>query len=171
MRLLTFFFFAITIVSIFINYSTNQRYWWSVVVGAVFLYALWIIGLAARDIGYLHRIFSGTIGGILLVVLIDVIFGFLKWSVNFVLPGTMLLIDLVLIILMIVNKRNWQSYMLCQILMIVFGILGLILIYTGVVSHPLVTEIAFLTALIAFLGSLILGGHTARVEMRRRFHI
>ena len=83
----------------------------------------------------------------------------------------MLLLDLVFFVLMCANSRNWQGYMLYQIFMIVLGLIPIGLIESGIVTHPLMSEIAFLSAIIVFLGTLIIGGHNAREELKRRFHI
>ena len=173
LRLLLFLWILTSAITGYINYQTleiNPRPWSIVVVLSTF-YPLYLIFMIARDKGYLHRIFTGFIGANIIVVLIDVVTGFRGWSVNFLIPGTLLLIDLVLIILMMVNHRNWQSYMIYQLLIIFIGIVPLILIKTGVVTRPILSEVAFMSAVLVFLGTLIIGGQEAIAELKRRFHV
>jgi hypothetical protein len=61
--------------------------------------------------------------------------------------------------------------MASQLIMIIIGLIPVVLINIGIVKNPIVSEIAFLSSLIVFLGTLILGGRTAREELKRRFHI
>ncbi len=171
LSIITFLVVSISIISVYINYTTSQQIWWSLIVVGSLLYVLWILSLSAREAGYLHRIFVTVLGAVLLVALIDWVTGFHRWSINFVLPGAMLLVDVIFIVLMIVNHKNWQGYMLFQLLMILVAFIPLGFIHYHVVTHPLVSEIAILSAIIVFLGTLILGGTTARTEMKRRFHI
>lgn len=170
-RVLAFLAVAVSAVSIFINYTSGSYLSWSLIVVGSLLYALWILSLSVREAGYIHQIFVMVIGAVALVCLIDFVTGYHRWSVNYVLPGSMLLVDLTFIILMIVNRRNWQGYMLYQILMILIAIIPIVLIKTGVVTKPLVSEIAVLSAILVFLGTLILGGGVARTELKRRFHV
>ena len=107
----------------------------------------------------------------LLIILIDTFLGFSGWSVSYVLPAAIILLDLALAILMLINRRNWQSYLILQVAMVLVGIVPLVLIRIGIVTRPLVSDIAFLVTVFMFLGSMILGGRTARIEMKRRFHI
>ena len=72
---------------------------------------------------------------------------------------------------MIVNRRNWQSYMMWQIFMILCSIVPVILIFTGIVTGRLFALIAFAFSLFLFLGTLIIGDRRARVELKRRFHV
>ena len=79
--------------------------------------------------------------------------------------------DVGIIICMIVNRRNWQSYMMWQIFMILCSIVPVILIFTGIVTAQLFALIAFAFSLFLFLGTLIIGDRRARVELKRRFHV
>ena len=162
---------ATFILNFFLNSILKFDLNWLYIFSASLLYAVVGLRQIATEAGYIKTIFYYMIGAVILVVFIDAVTGFYRWSVNFVLPGAMLVMDLVFIILMCVNNRNWQGYMLYQIFMIVLGFIPIVLIENGVVTHPLVSEIAFLSAVIVFLGTLIIGGHNAREELKRRFHI
>lgn len=172
LRLFLFLAIVATGASVVINYSQKTDIWWCVIVGAASFYGWWMLYIISKDdAGYRARIFTGIIGAVILIVLIDAVLGFHGWSVDYVFPGAIILVDLGLILLMLINRRNWQSYMILQIAMILMGIVPLILMYTGIVTRLLVSEISFGVSIVLFLGSVILGGRTARNEMKRRFHI
>lgn len=171
LRILLFAAVVVTIVCGFINYQVNPDFPWSVIPAATIWYVAFVFLLFIRVEGYMRRVFAGVFVGFSIILLIDIVFGFHRWSVNYVLPGSVFLIDLMLLVLMIINRRNWQSYMIFQILMILVGIVTLILVKAGVVTYPIVSEAAFLSAVIVFVGTLILGGASAIQELHRRFHL
>ena len=141
------------------------------IVTAGLIYASLAMEIVLRDVNYLKKVFLFTFNAVILVLIIDFYTGFHRWSVNFVLPGALCAIDIGLIILMIINSRNWQGYMMSQLLVIILGIIPLILIKLGIVTFPLVSETAFIASLLVFIGTLLIGGRTAREELKRRFHI
>ena len=155
-----------------INYYTYDGVLWSVIVGISGFYALFMVYLMTyTNVGYLGRIFGAVVIGVILVVYIDVVNGFRGWSVDYVLPGGLFLIDLALIIIRIINRKNWQSYMYVQFLVVLLGIIPLILIKMGIVGHPIMSVAAFFTSVLLFISTLIIGGRAARAELTRRFHI
>ena len=171
-RLLIFLWVAFTGLGVFFNYQYTPDFYWSAILSAGLLYAVIVVDVMLnRDAGYLKKIFSTVVGGVFMVILIDYVLGFNRWSLNFVLPGAIFLVNIALIVLMIVNNRNFQSYMILEILMILIGIIPVIFVCNGIVKYPLISEMAFASSVILFLGTLILGGRTARTEMRRRFHV
>ena len=112
-----------------------------------------------------------TLLGVAVVVLIDFLTGFSGWSVNYVLPSAFILIDVTVIILMIVNSRNWQSYIPMQLLIIVLSIIPFILMHFGISSDSIICLIALCVAVFVFVGSVIVGGRRAMDELYRRFHV
>ena len=102
---------------------------------------------------------------------IDWIIGYRGWSVNFVVPSAILLIDLAIVILMIVNTRNWQSYILMQMLTVILSGIILVLWKIGVIQYPVVTIVAAVVSVVMFVGTLIFGDRRAKNELKRRFHM
>ena len=79
--------------------------------------------------------------------------------------------DAGILILMCINRRNWQSYMMWQIFMILCSVVPLVLYAVGIVTAPLFALLAFAFSAALFLGTLIIGDRRARTELRRRFHV
>lgn len=145
---------------------------WSGIVAAALLYVIWLFYIFFKDnAGYRVRIASGVLGAVLLIIAIDYFLGFTGWSVSYVLPSGIILLDVALAILMIVNRRNWQSYLILEIALIFVCILPLVMMRVGVVHHSVISDVALMITALMFVGSMILGGHTARTEMKRRFHM
>ncbi len=67
--------------------------------------------------------------------------------------------------------RNWQSYLLFQIFMILCSGVCVILSLTGVIRRPIMSYAAFGLSCAMFLAAFIIGGRRARNELKRRFHV
>ncbi len=132
---------------------------------AIFRYA--VIGKS----GHQAKIIVVTILFVLIQIALDYSIGYHGWSLNYVFPAAILAIDTGILILMFVNKRNWQSYIMLEILMVLLSAAGLLFFLLELVTDPIVITIAFDVSLVLLLGTLILGGRRARTELRRRFHI
>ncbi|MDD6482283.1 MAG: DUF6320 domain-containing protein [Lachnospiraceae bacterium] len=155
-----------------INYNANPKFLWSLVVGLILLYANVVVRMAiVGKSGYMFKTLSLVILAIVVLLGIDYLTGYRGWSLNYVFPGGILVIDLALFILMLVNRRNWQSYMMPQIFSILLSLIPVILRMAGVIGFPYLVWIAFAVSVFLFLGTLILGDQRARTELKRRFHV
>ena len=112
-----------------------------------------------------------TLIAILILIAIDFVSGYRGWSVRYVFPAAIILVDAGILILMCVNRRNWQSYIMWQIFMILCSFVPIILYLTGIIYVPYLALAALGTSVFLFLGTLIIGDRRARVELKRRFHI
>ena len=93
------------------------------------------------------------------------------WSINYVVPSVILLADGVIALLMLINLRNWQSYIMFQIGLLFASTLPLLLWYLGIITHPLLSLITLIITGFFLLASFIIGFRRASVELKRRFHI
>ncbi len=159
-------------ILVHINATLTPQIWWSAIVGGAFL--LIYIGLKLLieyEYTYRSRIFLLTIAGTAYLVLIDYVVGFYGWSLEFCLPSFILAIDVVIAFLMIFNRRNWQSYMTWQLVMLGWSFLNMLLIY---IVHGHIYFMVYIAGAITFfffLGTFIIGGKRSAAEMKRRFHI
>lgn len=171
-RLFLFLAIVLAVAVVAINIMTDSQIWWSAIVVAIEIYGMWMLYLFAKDhSGYRTRILNGIFGAVILIVLIDEVMGYDGWSVNYVFPAAMLLTDFALLLLMLINRRNWQSYLIFQIAMVLVGLVAILFIFIGWITAPILSVIAFIISVLIFLGSVILGGRTAKNELKRRFHI
>lgn len=169
-----FLFLSIMFETIFlvISYWLDTGYVWSIVAGLVLVYANVVFRLAiVGRSGYQFKICSLVFTAIAILIAIDYVTGYKGWSINFVLPSGILLIDLGILILMIINHRNWQSYLMLQILTILLALIPTVLLILQIVTFSYITVIALGASVFIFLGTLILGDQRARTELKRRFHV
>lgn len=121
--------------------------------------------------GYLAKTVVLTIIAVIMLVAIDFSVGYNGWSVNYAFPAGILLIDVGTLVLMAANNKNWQSYLMLQIFMVLCSIVAIILNLVHIVTNPIVSIVALNVSIILLLGTIIIGGRRARVELKRRFHI
>ncbi len=121
--------------------------------------------------GYIAKTMVLTSLALALLVAADFVVGYNGWSVNYVLPSGILLIDAGVVFMMVINRKNWQSYMMLELFMVLCGGVMLVLYLFGIVTSPVMSSVAFNVSVILFLGTVIIGGRRARVELKRRFHI
>lgn len=171
-RLILFISIVAIVACVAINYITGQSTKWSFIVATSFLYALIILYMFVREnAGYRVRVFSICAAGLLHVMVIDYILGAKRWSVNYVFPSLIIFLVIAVIILMIVNHRNWQSYILILFLLVLISSISLVLYKLNIVTNPHMSLIAFCFSLTVTIGTLILGGPRVKNELYRRFHI
>ena len=157
---------------IYLNVLSDSEMFWSAIPGLAMLYGYLVLRYAILGkSGYKGKIIVLTLIAILMVVAIDFVVGYRGWSVNYALPSAILLVDAGILILMCINRRNWQSYMMWQIFMILCSVVPLVLYVVGIVTAPLLAVLAFAFSAALFLGTLIIGDRRARTELRRRFHV
>lgn len=171
-KIYTFAAIIIEAVLIIVNVRTFRNLWWSAISGIAILYLYVTLRFSIqKNKGYRRTIMIQVIGATLLSIAIDFIVGYRGWSVNFVVPSAILLLDLAIFILMMVNKSYWQSYILMQMFTTILGIMVLIFWHQGLIWHPVVSIVAAFVSASLLLGTLIFGDRKAINEIKRRFHM
>ncbi len=160
------------VILFMINRKISASVRWDLLAGAgfVYLYLTWKISFLGHN-GYLRKVLVQTFGGLAMVIFADGVLGFFGWSLTYVMPGVFVLMDFAMLILMIVNSRNWQSYLSVQILLIVCSLISLGLCRTRFVRAWYPAAGCLCIVLLIFLGTVIIGGRRSMAELRRRFHI
>lgn len=155
-----------------VDYMTDQGINWSFIVLLVVIYANVTLRLAivGRN-GYIFKIVSTFVFTVLFLEGIDLLTGASGWALTFVFPSAILAMVIATIILMIVNIRNWQSYMMMQLFLVLMSVIAMILVAVKVIWFPYLAMGAMGASLFLFLGTLIIGDKRARTELKRRFHI
>lgn len=145
---------------------------WDILVGGCLLYVFltFQVSFLGRR-GYRFKMFMQTVFALLLVILIDIILGFYGWSLNYVLPAVFVLFDVAVLILMLVNSRNWQSYLPAQILIVFMSLVGVMLYAFHIINVWIPAVVGFVIVCIIFLGTILVGGQRSVQELRRRFHL
>lgn len=155
-----------------INYFFKTQVWWSVIVILALFYGNLVLRYAILGrSGYRAKIFLMVIVAVIILCLIDYLTGYQGWALSYVYPSILIGVDVSLLIIMIVNRRNWQSYIMMQILVLLASFASFLFVGLGFSHSKLMALIASVFAFFALLGTMILGDKRARNEVKRRFHI
>lgn len=159
-------------ILILINYLTYKGVKWSLICGAALVYLCFTVCYSfQRNTGHKSKMFAQMIGAIILVILIDCALGYTGWSLNYVTPIAIMLFDVTILVAMIINSNNWQSYILLQVAMLIVSVFFSILAAVNVVTWPLLTIIATIISAIILIATVVFGDKTAVTELSRRFRI
>ena len=164
---------VVWVILFIIDYTTDPEFLWSFTVSLVIIYAnvllrLTILGKSS----YMAKIIWTIIIGMAFLIEADFLTGNHGWGVNFAVPTAVLLWDIALIILMLfVNRRNWQSYIIDQLTALLACGVMLILMWLDVITFPYYAFGVQVFTLLMFIGTMIIGDRKAREELKRRFHL
>ncbi len=172
-RIFLFLSILLEVFLVYLNWKYFQGIFWSIISGAGFAYLYFIARFAVLNdnAGYRSKFLGLTFFGIVYVILIDCVIGYHGWSVNFVLPGGLFFVDASILVVMFLNRRNWQSYIMLELFMILLSLIPVLLIFLGIVTETFISGLAFAASVLLFLGTLIIGDRRARSELGRRFHV
>jgi len=145
---------------------------WTIVIGLILLYVNITIYMSITGrIGYMSKTLVLTVVGVLILIGIDYFTGYNRWSLDYTLPSAILFLNLGCLVLMITNRRNWQSYLTVQLFNILWSGILVVLLKLDIIRQPLLVMIAAVVSVLVFLGTVIFGGKRAVEELKRRFFI
>lgn len=171
-RIFTFISIILALGLITINIATYSGGWWSLIcVGAIVYFWITVRYSIQNNTNYAAKILVQTIGGMGLCLLIDIVNGYQGWSINYVIPAIILVAYLAIMILMIVNFMNWQSYILFQFTLVIFSMILMGLYLLHIITKPILSYVTVGITLVIFIGTIVFGDKKAKTELIRRFHI
>ncbi|MBR5229063.1 MAG: hypothetical protein IKV96_04430, partial [Firmicutes bacterium] len=109
--------------------------------------------------------------GVLFTILIDLMTGFHRWSVNYVIPAGILVADIVMVVSMVVNRRNRQSYVVPMLTIILISLIPELLWWFGIITKPMLCWIAMFITICVGFATMLINEYRSFNELRRRFHI
>lgn len=160
------------LITIDLNQDKSSRIWWSIIVGLVLIYIYLLIRYAILGkAGYKGKVIVLTAIAVISAIAIDFLTGYHGWSLDYVFPLGIIVMDVIIILLMYYNRRNWQSYIMWQILTVLCSILPIVLYVTGLERNVYMASLPMVISGALFLGTMIIGDRRAMQELKRRFHI
>ena len=160
------------LITVDLNRDKNSRIWWSIIIGLILVYIYLVIRYAIMGkAGYKWKVIILTAIAVISAIAIDFLTGRHGWSLDYVFPLGILIMDITIMVLMYYNSRNWQSYIMWQILTVLCSLLPIILYLTGLERNVCMAYLPMVLSGSLFLGTMIIGDRRAMQELKRRFHI
>ena len=145
---------------------------WTIVVGLILLYVNVTIYMTITDrIGYMFKTLFLTLAVVFILIGIDYFTGYNRWSYDYILPTALMFLDFSCVLLMLINRRNWQSYISLQLFNIFWSVVLMVMLQLDIIRQPVMVLIPVAASLVIFTGTVILGGRRATDELKRRFFI
>ena len=109
-NLVLFLSIVVETILVIINYTVDKDVAWSLIAGNILLYLNVVLRMAVLGkSGYMAKTVSLILLAVVLLLGIDYLTGYNRWSLDYVFPGGILAIDVTLLVLILVNRSNWQS--------------------------------------------------------------
>ncbi|HEY5585073.1 MAG TPA: DUF6320 domain-containing protein [Ruminiclostridium sp.] len=153
------------------NYLTYNGVIWSAITIAAIIY-FWVIMAYSikRNTNIASQILVQLLCTSIFTVIMDYTIGYTGWSVNHVIPEIIILANISFLVLIIVNRMYWHTYVLNQFAIAICGLIPGVLFLCGFIEVPLPTIIATSISFIVLVGTMIFGDKTIKSELKRRFH-
>jgi hypothetical protein len=172
-RLVIFCSIVVEGILILINYLTYNKVKWSIICGVALVYGCFtFIYSVQHNTSHRTKLMTQILGTIIVVIAIDIILGYTGWSVNIALPCIIYFLDGTIVLYMILDRTNWQSYILLQIYSVLLCLIStLIMIFTELFYFKMLMLIADAASLILIGATIAFGDKRATTELKRRFHV
>ena len=164
--------FTAVIISVAVNRMLPQSGLWSLFVLAGVACVWFSVAVAVRkrrsilkNLAYQVTIIS------ILAVLWDVLTGWRGWSVDFVIPIAFVSAMSTTAILARLLKMQTETYIIYSCLLILYGIIPVIFVLTGLSNIIIPSMICVALSLISFVSLLIFEGRNMSDELKRRLHL
>lgn len=168
-----FSFISITVISscILINMLSGIENPWSLYVAGPIIYLQLLINntiLSKMSTG--SKILIQILGVSGLLLMIDLLSGFHRWSVNIVMPFLIIVGTFLITVIVLKKKMLWNEYVGYIITMIFLGFLPVLLYLSGVANQLWASAVSALYSFLTLIGMLFFANKKFKNEMTRRFH-
>lgn len=163
---------CLSIMLLIINYECSRRLNWSIVsiVGIIYTW-ISIIYALDKNVNLAAYTFLQMIELSILLVVIDVVFGFYKWSFNIGIPIVIMVSNFTMMIITLIRYKKYVKYAVYEILILLFSIVYNIIISTLVESSLVLNLITLWASLTNLSFILALNAKSLKIELQKKFHI
>ena len=163
---------ALVIASFAVNWMLPQTGLWSlfVIAGVACVWLILITAIRKRHNILKNLAYQVTIISVL-SLLWDFSTGWNAWSVNFVIPIAFISVMAATTVLAHVLKMQTDTYIIYSFLLILYGIIPMIFVLSGLCTIILPSVICVACSLFSFVALLIYEGRNMIEELKRRLHL
>ena len=171
-RVFRFIVIALSIVLLIINYLTTPKIYWShlCILGFIYIYisVRYSITKTRNIAGYV--VFQ-TILISALIFFIDYRVGYTGWSVNISIPILIIISNIAMLILTIVNYKDYGKYAISQLIIVLLSLSIIYFIHKGYAKPSALINVSIAISIYNFLVSLILCHRDFKEEIIRKLNI
>ena len=174
-RFINLFRFCIILLSallLLINYLTTPTIYWShlCILGFIYIYITVRYSiLKTKNLAY--NVAFQTVLLSVFTFFIDYRIGFSGWSINISIPILIIISNFTMLILTIINYKNYDKYAISQLVIVFLSLSIVYLIYKGYVEANIIIDISILLSIFNLFVSILLCHRDFKEEIIRKFHI
>ena len=176
-RAVRFFYISLAVVSVLagvVNLATYRQIpfkWAFLTWGAAAYVAMTLRFSVMRHASMSGILVRQCLGIQAILLLVDTMTGLHGWSVDYAIPCVVLFEVAAILLMLLVNRMNWQCYFMYQIAVTFLSFVPLVFLRIGWTKHPLLTVISVVISVSALVLTILLGDRSVKRELRRRFHV
>lgn len=171
-RILFFVFVLLVGLNITFNIILSISLFWAPYFIVVLFYAYFMMAHAmksSRNMGLTIMTNVYLLSAMLL--LLDAISGFHKWSIHYVIPFLVVIGILSLDLLISIRKSNHLDYLIYMFVVVLFGLALFPFLLLGLIEVVIPTMIAIYISFMTIIGMVVFGNKQTFNEFVKRFHI
>ena len=106
-----------------------------------------------------------------ILVVLDLLTGWHKWSINYGIPAMSLFGVLTIAVIAMIMYRSIEDYVIYLIMNGLFALIPLIFVLTGFVDVQWPSVVSILLSVISLSGTMLFSGIDTLSELKKRLHI
>ncbi len=144
--------------------------WSAIPIGAIcyMWVTLWLVIKCWTNIG--RTLIFQVVGLSIFLLIIDMISGFHRWSLNYVIPFLLIGAAGIVTVVLMCAKLKWREYMIYQLILVILGFIPLLLLFMGWSTVPWTAVCSAVYALLTLVGTVIFADKKVKNEIVKRFH-
>ncbi len=176
-KAVSFFYLSLAVISVLagvVNLATYRQIpfkWAFLTWGAAAYVAMTLRFSVLRHASMSGILVRQCLGIQAILLLIDTMTGLHGWSVDYAIPCVVLFEVAAILLMMLVNRMNWQCYFMYQIAITFLSFVPLVFLKIGWTKHPMLTVLSVAVSVWALVLTVLLGDRSVKRELRRRFHV
>lgn len=158
-------------ILILINVAMDTSYYWCVISGASIAYVILVMyTISIPQMALRRRFLFLSLGLLLIGISVDWVIGFRGWAISVAMPIQILFMDVVVLILFILHRKEFQPYIWLTGLNLLLSMIPLIAFLLGYRILFGIMIVAIAVTFVELLVIMALGGRKTPAELKRRFH-
>ena len=158
-------------ISLIINFFHHDQGWWAAIVCASFLYFWATVLNRLRTRNSLMDISTSVVVSSALLIFLDIVYNFTRWSFNYALPALFLAAIASVFITSLLRGLRFADFVIYIMITIALALLPVIFLITGITTVFLPSFICILCGIFSFITAFVFAGQDVLDELKRRFHL
>ncbi len=166
--------FMAALLSGFVNiitYSKIQVRWSLLTIGVAAYIAMTLRFSVFRVASLAGTLLRQSLGIQVLLVFLDSLGGYTGWSLDYAVPCVIIFDVMAIVLLLVTNRINWQSYFMYQIAVTVLSFVPLLMWALGWVRQPFMAVLTAAVSVLGIVSTFVFGDKSVIRELKRRFHL